>query len=321
MNGRFFLSLAHPEMRFRDIAELSAGKYDEITVWVRIEEGTRVQKSRSRFVIHIRVSEDKAIKSPRASGCGADSPGLPRRIKLTDPPGTQRGKSMDHQKSGEKIENKVVEKKIKVGMCRRFAKRKGAFQDPNSYESLAWCTVSTRGRDRSVVDRRVHVVADGRVLRDTSGPFGWRTEPPKYSDRSRPQLLVEFGSVPRVSAPADAIARVHLIRFGFPSFASRRVREAVDGGHTVYGKRDRNASKSCYATFRAFPTFRASTQRVLEPILFTVSLNEIRKEKETKRERIGAIFLSRSSRARDSRQLAFVASKNCWSLQKQRISV
>jgi len=69
----------------------SAGKYDEITVWVRIEEGTRVQKSRSRFVIHIRVSEDKAIKSPRASGCGADSPGLPRRIKLTDPPGTQRG--------------------------------------------------------------------------------------------------------------------------------------------------------------------------------------------------------------------------------------
>jgi len=58
---------------------------------VRIEEGTRVEKSRSRFVIHIRVSEDKAIKSPRASGCGADSPGLPRRIKLTDPPGTQRG--------------------------------------------------------------------------------------------------------------------------------------------------------------------------------------------------------------------------------------
>jgi len=31
---------------------------------------------------------------------------------------------MDHQKSGEKIENKVVEKKIKVGMCRRFAKRR-----------------------------------------------------------------------------------------------------------------------------------------------------------------------------------------------------
>lgn len=49
-----------------------------------------MEKSRSRFVIHIRVSEDKAIKSPRASGCGADSPGLPRQIKLTDPPGTQR---------------------------------------------------------------------------------------------------------------------------------------------------------------------------------------------------------------------------------------
>jgi len=33
---------------------------------------------------------------------------------------------MDRQGSGEKMENKVVvEKKIKVGMCRRFAKRKG----------------------------------------------------------------------------------------------------------------------------------------------------------------------------------------------------
>lgn len=56
-----------------------------------------MEKSRSRFVIHIRVSEDKAIKSPRASGCGADSPGLPRQIKLTDPPGTQR----DEQTRGE----------------------------------------------------------------------------------------------------------------------------------------------------------------------------------------------------------------------------
>ncbi|KYN12784.1 hypothetical protein ALC57_15063 [Trachymyrmex cornetzi] len=214
MNGRFFLSLAHPEMRFRDIAELSAGKYDEITVWVRIEEGTRVEKSRSRFVIHIRVSEDKAIKSPRASGCGADSPGLPRRIKLTDPPGTQR----------------------------------------------------------------------------------------------------------------------------------------ESGGRTVCGKRrDRDASKSCYATFRAFPTFRASAQRVPEvkrlllrfrrcctrrallrvpfllwPIFLTVPLGGIREGKKAKREKKstdGAIFLSRSSRARDSRQLAFVAPKNRWSLQKQRISV
>lgn len=49
------------------------------------------EESRSRFVIHIRVSEDKAIKSPRASGCGAVSPpGLPRRIKLTDPPGAHK---------------------------------------------------------------------------------------------------------------------------------------------------------------------------------------------------------------------------------------
>lgn len=61
-----------------------------------------MEESRSRFVIHIRVSEDKAIKSPRASGCGADSPGLPRRIKLTDPPGTQRGERAHEEKAGSK---------------------------------------------------------------------------------------------------------------------------------------------------------------------------------------------------------------------------
>lgn len=70
------------------------------------EAGTRVEKSRSRFVIHIRVSEDKAIKSPRASGCGADSPGLPRRIKLTDPPGTQRDEQTRRKRERERLTDK-----------------------------------------------------------------------------------------------------------------------------------------------------------------------------------------------------------------------
>lgn len=40
-----------------------------------------------------------------------------------------RTKSMDRQGSEEEMENKVVaEKKIKVGMCRWFAKRTRAFQ-------------------------------------------------------------------------------------------------------------------------------------------------------------------------------------------------
>ncbi|KYQ47770.1 Mannosyl-oligosaccharide 1,2-alpha-mannosidase IB [Trachymyrmex zeteki] len=130
MNGRFFLSLAHPEMRFRDIAKLV--------------KGTR--------------------------------------------------KSMDRQESGEVL---------------------------NSHRILTWCSVSTRGRDRSVIGRR-----------------------------------------PRVSAPTDAIARVYLTRFG--KARSRRCEKAV--AVIVCGKRrDRyDASKSCYATFRAFPTFRASAQRVPE---------------------------------------------------------
>lgn len=74
-------------------------------------ETARAEESRSRFVIHIRVSEDKAIKSPRASGCGADSPaGLPRRIKLTDPPGTQRDEQIRRDRGeykGEEAETRL----------------------------------------------------------------------------------------------------------------------------------------------------------------------------------------------------------------------
>lgn len=40
-------------------------EYDEVQGKMR---GREWKESRSRFVIHIRVSEDKAIKSPRASG-------------------------------------------------------------------------------------------------------------------------------------------------------------------------------------------------------------------------------------------------------------
>lgn len=115
------------------------------------EEGTRVEKSRSRFVIHIRVSEDKAIKSPRASGCGADSPGLPRRIKLTDPPGTQRDEQTrrDRRRGEERGSCRIKWKENIVFFMRRRGReivRETGSGKTRARERSRWTVRKAKGR-------------------------------------------------------------------------------------------------------------------------------------------------------------------------------
>lgn len=61
----------------------------------------------------------------------------------------------------------------------------------------------------SLGSRVAYVAPDGRVLRDASGPFGFR----ERSRRSPPTEVCRsysWRSVPRVSPPADAIARARV---------------------------------------------------------------------------------------------------------------